>query len=370
MSILDERTNKNSEKYVQNLVINNKNVQKYIIDNLGLKYDGSEKFTKGKTYLNRILPDVKITKNGEIVSLVECKGPNINVTDYVRGIGQLFQYEYFNEQNIVENKKDTYSKNFQTLFFYPSDVLKNNDFNVANFKYPKSTKILQLNLNNLTLREFSKEQSEKFSNVGENLMAISPYYFRDNRLFELYIIIQYLNSNFKNEKKVLSRSDIEVHHLRKFKTPNNNNWRNAFISLSGMGFISNKNLLTESGKEISRKNYPEFCSMIFYDYYKPYIEEIFPILKDDTNIKLKDLIKEIKKKRDNKDILFLTESETRYISSWLNMFRDDFGFLDFQPRQTNRKINYNPLNIEKKELIKNITTYTKANIYLEKLLQK
>ena len=77
-----------------------------------------------------------------------------------------------------------------------------------------------------------------------------------------------------------------------------------------------------------------------------------------------------KKKRDNKDILFLTESETRYISSWLNMFRDDFGFLDFQPRQTNRKINYNPLNIEKKELIKNITIYTKANIYLEKLLQK
>ena len=99
MSILDERTNKHSEKHVQNLVINNKNVQKYIIDNLGLKYDGSEKFTKGKTYLNRILPDVKITKNGEIISLVECKGPNINVTDYVRGIGQLFQYEYFNEQN-------------------------------------------------------------------------------------------------------------------------------------------------------------------------------------------------------------------------------------------------------------------------------
>ena len=59
MNILNKRINKNSEKYVQNLVINNKKVQKYIIDNLGLQFTGREKFTKGKTYINRILPDIK-----------------------------------------------------------------------------------------------------------------------------------------------------------------------------------------------------------------------------------------------------------------------------------------------------------------------
>ena len=54
MNILNKRINKNSEKYVQNLVINNKKVQKYIIDNLGLQFTGREKFTKGKSYINRI----------------------------------------------------------------------------------------------------------------------------------------------------------------------------------------------------------------------------------------------------------------------------------------------------------------------------
>ena len=182
MNILNKRINKNSEKYVQNLVINNKKVQKYIIDNLGLQFTGREKFTKGKTYINRILPDIKIMKDGKIISLVECKGPKINVTDYVRGIGQLFQYEYFFENNIVENNTDKYSEDFKTLFLYPSVVLKNNDFNITKFKYPESTIQLQINLDNFTIREFSDEQSKKFSLLGESLTAISEYYFRDNSM--------------------------------------------------------------------------------------------------------------------------------------------------------------------------------------------
>ncbi len=48
------------------------------------------------------------------------------------------------------------------------------------------------------------------------------------------------------------------------------------------------------------------------------------------------------------------------------MFRDDFGFLDFQPKKTNRKINYNPFNISKDQLEKNIIKYTKADPYLKR----
>ena len=156
MDILDKRTNPNSERYVQNLVIRNTKVQKYIIDNIGLSYTGREKFTKGKSYINRILPDIKIMKDGKIISLVECKGPNINVTDYVRGIGQLYQYEYFYENNIVENKTDVYSEDFKTLYLYPSVVLKNKDFNITRFKYPKSTVQLQINLDNFFIDFLSK----------------------------------------------------------------------------------------------------------------------------------------------------------------------------------------------------------------------
>ena len=367
MTILNKRINKNSEKYVQNLVINNKKVQKYIIDNLGLQFTGREKFTKGKTYINRILPDIKIMKDGKIISLVECKGPKINVTDYVRGIGQLFQYEYFFENNIVENNTDKYSEDFKTLFLYPSVVLKNNDFNITKFKYPESTIQLQINLDNFTIREFSDEQSKKFSLLGESLTAISEYYFRDNRIFELYIVIKFLEKNFSLTKKKLLRTDLEKLLIKNFKVINNGNWRNAFISLAGMGFLNKKNNLSVKGKEISKLNYYEFSSMVFFDYMKPYVDEIFPIIYKNNSISLLDLNKQIKLNYQGRDVLFITQAETKYISSWLNIFRDDFGFLDFKSKKVDRKIQYNPLNISRESLINKIKIFSKAKAYLEQL---
>lgn len=367
MNILDKRSDKFSEKYIQNQVINNLNLQKYVLDNLGIEQSNSIKFTKGLTYANRILPDIKISKGKEILALVECKGAKINVTDYVRGIGQLLQYEYFYEKNITENKSDIYSENFKTLYLYPDDVIKNNDFNISNFKYPKSTKVLHVNLKNFAVAEFSEDQRKRYSGLGENLIAISKYYFRDNRIFELYILIKYLKKNFGHVRRKLDRNYLEVNHLRKFKTPNNNNWRNAFITLSVMGLISEKNNLSQKGLELSSTDFPEFCAMIFYDYCKPYVDEIFKILNKNKDIKLKGLLENIKQNNNGKDILFLTQSETRYLSSWLNILRDDFGFLSFKPKQTNRTINYSPLNINKSKLIENIKKYNKAENFIKNL---
>ena len=367
MDILDKRTNPNSERYVQNLVIRNTKVQKYIIDNIGLSYTGREKFTKGKSYINRILPDIKIMKDGKIISLVECKGPNINVTDYVRGIGQLYQYEYFYENNIVENKTDVYSEDFKTLYLYPSVVLKNNDFNITRFKYPKSTVQLQINLDNFSIREFSSEQSKKFTSLGDGLTAISEFYFRDNRIFELFIVIKFLKSKFSSNLKTISRSDLERLLIKNFKVINNGNWRNAFISLTGMGFLNKKNNLSEKGKEISKLNYFDFCVMTFFDYMKPYVDNIFPILLKDRNISLFNLNKQIRSNNGGKEVLFVTQAETKYISSWLNIFRDDFGFINFAPKKTDREINYNPLKISKKDLLNNIKKYNKIKKYISNL---
>jgi len=365
MNILEERVDKKSEKYLQNKVINDKKLQRYIVDNIGLSYDEKIEFSKCKPYINRIIPDVKIVKQKEILALVECKGAKINVTDYVRGIGQLYQYEKFAKENILEkNSKEHYSKNFYTLYIYPSEVTKNNDFNIANFKYPDSTKILQVNLENFITREFNETQKDKFSNTGENLIAISEYYFRDNRIFELYIVIKYLKKNFSNRKESLNRQDLESNHLKKFNTPNNNNWRNAFISLSGLGFISKKNLLTEAGKDISNYNYPQFCSLIYYSYIKPYVDELLPIILDKPNISLNEVSEIIKTRNGDKDVLFLTESGNRYLSSWLGIFRDDFGFINYEPRNKNRTINYDPKDMKESELIDNIKKYTKGTRYL------
>ena len=367
MNLLYERNNEHSEKYLQQKVINNLDLQKIILEKLEIDFNTAIKFTKGKTYANRILPDVKVARGNEILALIECKGAKIKVTDYVRGIGQLLQYEYFYEKGITENQSDKYSKNFKTLYLYPDDVIKNNDFNISNFKYPRTTTVLHINLKNFAVAEFTEKDKIRYSSLGESLIAISKYYFRDNRIFELYILVKYLRKKFLKSKVHLDRTRLEVDHLRIFKTPNNNNWRNAFITLSIMGLISKKNNLTQKGKEFSSLKFHEFCSMVFFDYCKPYVDEVFKILVKKPNIKLQDLLKKIKLNNNGKDILFLTQSETRYLSSWLNIFRDDFGFISFIPKQNTRVINYNPLNISKNNLEKNIVKFSKASPFIEKL---
>ena len=68
----------------------------------------------------------------------------------------------------------------------------------------------------------------------------------------------------------------------------------------------------------------------------------------DRNISLFNLNKQIRSNNGGKEVLFVTQAETKYISSWLNIFRDDFGFINFAPKKTDREINYNPLKISKK----------------------
>ena len=360
--ILNSRYSENSEKSFQNLTINNKNIQKYIVDNLDIEYSNDIKFSKCGPYINRIIPDIKITKNNNILALIECKGANINVTDYVRGIGQLYQYEYFSENNYIEKNEQNlkYDQNFKTVFFFPSDVTRYNDFNITKFKYPSTTKILQINPKNYYVRDFSIEQQLKFSNVSENLIAISEYYFRDNRLLELYILLNHLKKYHLNKKVLLNRRSLEENELRQYGTPNNRNWRNAFITLSGLGLITSKNTISKAGLDILKNNYYKFCSIFFYSYIEPYAKEILPFLILKPDISLSELNSKIKNKNSSKDLLFVTESENRYLSSWLGIFRDDYGFIDYEPRNLNRKINYSPFDLTEDELIAKIKSFSKA----------
>ena len=175
MNSLISRSEVDSEKFLHNLALTDIDVQKNIISSMDIDYHDGIKFSKCGPYLNRIIPDLKITSGDEILALIEVKGPKINVTDFVRGIGQLFQYEYFSEIGSIEknNQKLRYSDNFETIYLYPSQVLVINDFDITKFKYPKSTRQLQINHKNYVVRNFSSEQQNQFSRINENLIAIS-----------------------------------------------------------------------------------------------------------------------------------------------------------------------------------------------------
>lgn len=344
-----------SEKIFQDEIKNSISLQKDICLSLNIDFEETN-FIKEDKFINGIVSDFTLMHQNKVKAIMECKGGNINVTDYVRGIGQIFQYEYF-AQNSLSSKNYNFCKidEFYSIYCFPDSVLRLNDFNIGLFKYPKTKKIIEINSSNLAVRLIDeKELSNLAQSKLQNTKIISQYYIRDNRIFEIYFLLKVLMI-FKIKNKIANRKEIEEEILKKTQTINNNNWRNAFISLSSLGFIDSKNHPTEVGMKFVSLGFCEFAYMIFDAYIKPYYELIFQVLGKNTNLsnyEISENIKEIAYTK--KDILFLTQSKGRYISSWLNIARDDFGMINFLSRSKERQICFNPFVLNKEAFLKHI----------------
>ena len=357
-----------TEPEVQDLVNANSIVQDGIKNALNITDDVI--FISEDEYINGINADFTLVQDDTIKAIIECKSGSINVTEYVRGIGQLLQYEYFGEESIPHKSYKYESEpDFKTIYLFPSSVIKNNQFNIAKFKYPETTMILELNEYNHAIRHIDESEMNKLKVDDEdNLTSISPYYFRDNRIFEYYILLHYLflQENIGIEK--IDRAETEENFLIKTKTINNGNWRNAFITLSNLGFINNRNLLTEAGKEAIIQDYESFAVNMFHSYLEPYFREILISFDDKIDIKISnaEISNKIRQRFSNRDVLYLTQSNNRYISSWLNIMRDDYGIIDFKSRSKNRHINYNPFELNDIGLKSKIREYSVAKAYIKR----
>lgn len=360
----------NREKYFHDLIIKNDNIKSDLLSILSLPDDLTNlNLIHEDKYINGITADFTLVYNNQIRAIIECKAGDIGVTDYVRGIGQVLQYEYFNEQNI-SSKGIQYSNPFNSILLVPSSAFNNTNFNIGKFKYPKSTYIVEINDSNKVARRISEEELKTLSTVENNsLTSISQYYVRDTRLFEIYMLLRYLCFLKIKNKTNVKRTEIEL-EIRKTNSINNNNWRNAWISLSSLGLINSNNLPTKAGLEFGMFDFEDFLIMMYKSYIKPYVETLlnyFTQANQNINQDLKTIRAEIVSQFSNRDVLFLTQSQTRYLSSWLNILRDDFGCINFKPRNSNRIINYNPLEMNDKSLKENIIKYTKSKTYINNL---
>lgn len=355
-----------NESQVQMKIKSDSIVQNGILTALSLNdYESSKiHFIDEDEYINRITADFSLVIDNTIKAIIECKSGKINVTDYVRGIGQLYQYEYFCEKNIP-HKSYEYDSEFATVYFYPSSVLKINDFNIAKFKYPHSMKILELNENNNAVRLITNKELDNIRSKDDNLITISQYYFRDNRMFEYYILLKHLLHK-KNMGIENCDRKLEEEKLQKINSINNKNWRNAFITLSNLGLIDKNNIPTIAGSQMAILEYDSFAYCMYKSYIQPYFDEICSIF-DTNKIKISNsqICEKIKNKYYGKDVLYLTQSNNRYISSWLNIMRDDYGIIDFQPKTMERKILYNPSELNETGFKNKIKQYSIAYNYID-----
>ncbi|ECR2944684.1 TPA: hypothetical protein SCP30_000102 [Campylobacter jejuni] len=365
------------EKEFQELIFDNKDIQNNILEILKCR-TGKYNFEREVEFINGITTDFIIYDSHDcIVALLECKRADIGVTEYVRGVGQLFQYEYFQDKNISPKKYGhlKYNKNINNnILIIPSDFIKNTKLNIGKFRYPINSTIFEVNICNNLVRKITQDELLKLASINEKLISICQYYVRDNRIFEYYIAFQMIV--LLNKLGIVKkRVEFEKNILRKFEVINNKNWRNAFITLSNLGFIEN-NLKVYSGAiEISNLDNYGFTNKLYKDYLHPYIDLIMDILEKLANekgfvkISNQELVDIIRANYNGKDILYLTQSDGRYISSWLNILRDDFGCIDFKSRECLRKINYIPRRLDENERIKLIKQYAYSIKYVEQFEQ-
>ena len=353
------------ENRVHDLIIQNQNIQDGI--NSLLSISNNIDYIHEDTYINGITADFTVLENNKIRAIIECKAGDIGVTDYVRGIGQSLQYEYFYDEKISP-KGFEYHQNFNSILLFPSSVVKENNFNIGNFKYPLSTLLFEINDTNSIVRHIEQNELNKLKKASiDGLVTISQYYFRDTRIYEAYILLKHL-SYLSHKYSSVNRAQLEKEFLREIGTQNNNNWRNAFITLASLGLITSHNLPTPFGFTLSHLKFEEFASKIMFSYMQPYVKEIYEVFDGEKIVQLnnQDIKNHICEKYNNRDVLFLTESDGRYISSWLNILRDDFGCIKFELRKSQREIIYNPIELNEISLQAYIRTHSRAYKYIEK----
>ncbi|TVW07529.1 hypothetical protein AZK09_10685 [Streptococcus pneumoniae] len=82
-----------------------------------------------------------------------------------------------------------------------------------------------------------------------------------------------------------------------------------------------------------------------------------------------EIAEKIRDKYNGKDVLFLTDSDSRYISSWLNIMRDDIGCISFEPRSAKRIINFIPKDLTSKSRCEKIEEFSVAQNYVDEYLK-
>ncbi|WP_238700121.1 hypothetical protein [Helicobacter pylori] len=87
------------EKDFQGLIASNNNIQKGICSVLETDYKDF-KLLREDAYIMALQPDFTLFEKNKVRAIIECKGGAIGVSEYVRGIGQIFQYEYFFENHL------------------------------------------------------------------------------------------------------------------------------------------------------------------------------------------------------------------------------------------------------------------------------
>lgn len=362
------------EEKLHNLIKNNADEQRKLCDALGIDYDNCRiEFVSEDQFPNSMYVDLTILVNGNVKALIEIKGDDIGINDFVRGTGQIFQYQHFID--LRETVKDYIFDDAYAVYLFPSKIISQGKFNIGLMAFPQKCKIIEYSEETDSFREITKKDLGVLAgNRGKTVTTISQYYIRDTRLFEIYIALKYIVLLQQLGANYIDRNAMEE-FLKQLDVPDKGNWRNVFISLSSLGLTDSRNLPTEKGLDLGIRSFSLFAYTIYSEQIKPYVDNMISTLTtlnaDVNAISLTDIKTVLESNFGGQEILFMTDSGTRYLSSWLNIMRDDYRCIDFQSGKSNRTydIFYNPKKYNKKAIMREVSNNEYANKFINDFIQ-
>ncbi|MCD7839223.1 MAG: hypothetical protein LUG46_01200, partial [Erysipelotrichaceae bacterium] len=87
------------EAELHQLIIENEDIQNSILSLLSIE-DKDMEFCHEDKYPNGLYADFTIKKDVCVKAIMECKGSEIGANDFVRGIGQVMQYQHFADEGL------------------------------------------------------------------------------------------------------------------------------------------------------------------------------------------------------------------------------------------------------------------------------
>ena len=194
----------------------------------------------------------------KILALIEAKG-TVNLTDFIRGMGQAFQGMHQIKMNYDEN----FSENAESFLLVPYDMKQGNidftKFNLDGFR------LVFVDIENNTIEEFDKT---RFGVINTDQWTnISPKWFRDCSLPGLYFMLKIIARNTASQRsnrmtKTQFHDEIkdfmELHDTLFF-----NDVKNNLITSSKLGFWDEDTLmLTNKGLKCCKMTFHDFCKKI------------------------------------------------------------------------------------------------------------
>lgn len=314
----------------------------------------------------------------KIIGLIECKGEP-DLTDFVRGLGQVEQY-YYSMLNSLNKPASVFAGDAKVLYVADKATIKKiPHWDLMHFSKAdnlvlidgKAAAMASMPTDEYAL--YKKSDINKISAVKADQLILSDIPFtRDVRLYEVYMGLMALYED--NKSRVIgngspNKNAVISKVLKGYSTVNKGNARNVGILVKDLGLIDDYNVPNSYGMELLKAKYVEFVKTIVFNHYNSAFLNIVTAILNiasqkntdwrNINVTQLEIKRELLNMYGNRKLKNLTDDDANknnYIGTYLLILENDLGAVTSVKIGRTKQYSFNYLPLKELALTADIDT--------------